>query len=208
MIRIGRSARPRILEFRIQVGNRHHLRPVPVIGQDGMPAAIGSLVLVQTDGAASCADGTGPDNDVVDAIERQIATEQRRVELVRLEGDHGFYGFVLGSMNRIPAEIGADIDEDSAWRCGQVLGYPLGQQRLVGAVFGNVPADDVASIHEERQFRLLGAGAKRRTPGREPSQQKKQCSDRTDETESRAASPSSCERATRRAPQPRVCRNS
>ena len=83
-----------------------------------MAAAVGSLVLVETDGAALCADGTGPDNDVVDAIERQIATEQRRVELVGLEGDHGFDGFVLGGMNRIPAEIGADIDEDAPWRGG------------------------------------------------------------------------------------------
>src|SRR4051794_27925819 len=147
-----------------------------------MAAAIGSLVLVQTDGAAACANGAGPYNDVVDAIERQIATEQRRIELVGLEGDDSLYGVVLGGMKRIPAEIGADIDEDTPWRCGQVLGYPLGQQRLVGAVFGDVPADDVASIHEEGQFRLLGPSAKRRTPGREPSQQKKQCSDRTDET--------------------------
>jgi hypothetical protein len=74
-----------------------------------------------------------------------------------------------------------------------VIGYPLRQQRLVGAVFGNVTTDNIAPIHKEGQLRLFGSGAERWTPWHEPGQQENESSDRTDDTKHALRHPSSCD---------------
>src|SRR4029077_13465808 len=91
-------------------------------------------------------------------------------------------GLVFGSMHCIPPEIGADIDEDAPRRASQMIGYPLRQQRLVGPVFSNVTADNIAPTHKEGQLRLFRSGAECRTPWHEPGQQENESSDRTGDT--------------------------
>ena len=65
---------------------------------------------------------------------------------------------------------------------GQVIAYPLRQQRLVGAVFGNVTTNNIAPTNKEGQLRLFGSGAECWTPWHEPGQQENESSDRTGDT--------------------------
>ena len=85
-----------------------------IVRKYGMAAAIQFLVLMQSDRAASRADRAGTHDHIVDAVHQQVAAQQPCVEQVRFEGDDGLNPVVFGSMNRVPAEIGADIDEDPA----------------------------------------------------------------------------------------------
>jgi hypothetical protein len=134
-------------------------------------AVIGALVAVNAGGAALRADGADVDHRLVDAVQGQVAIEQPRVEHVGFESDHGLHRVMLRGLNGMPPEIGADIDEDAAMRRREVVGHPLRQRLLMGAVFGKVSAQKVAPLHKERQLRLLGSDAERRTPRHQPGQQ-------------------------------------
>ena len=120
-----------------------------MIGQNGVPTLVRILVTVQTDRAALRADRAGTDDHLVYSIEQEIAIDEPDVERVRLEGHDRLHGVVLRAVQRVPAEIGADVDKNSGRRRREVAGNPLRQQRLMGAVFGNMAPDAIAVMGVE-----------------------------------------------------------
>src|SRR5262245_2630508 len=79
---------------------------------------------------------------------------------------------MAGSMHRVPAEIGTDIDENALRCVSEIVLEPAGGNWFVRAVFRDVPADQVTVMHEKLQLRAGGAHLEGGTPRHQPCSEK------------------------------------
>jgi len=59
---------------------------------------------------------------------------------------------MLRGMQRMPAEIRADIDEEAGPRNGEIVGQPPRQQWLMRAVFRDMASDRIAIMNVKKQI--------------------------------------------------------
>src|SRR5262245_49403796 len=75
---------------------------------------------------------------------------------------------MLSGMNRVPSEIGADINKNPPGRASEMVVEPAGGDRLMSAVFRDVPADQISVVHEKLQTGIGRANSEGRAPGHQP----------------------------------------
>jgi hypothetical protein len=170
------------LEGRVEIGHRHEARAEAEIAEHGMAPPVGTLVAVESDRAAACAYGARADDHIVGRVERQVAIDQPSVERIRLERSDRRDRRVLGGVNRVPANVGPDVDDAAARGVREIVRHQLRQYRLVAAVLRQMPAEQVAIMDVERQPRLVRADAERWPPRHQSGGQK---SERAEWTEMR-----------------------
>src|SRR5262245_3195768 len=94
---------------------------------------------------------------------------------------------MLSGMNGVPSEIGADVNKNSLRRASEMVVEPAGGYRLMGAVFRDMPADQIAVVHEKLQTGIGRANLEGGTPGHQPRGKKHGCAANARDTDHRPA---------------------
>ena len=81
-------------------------------------------------------------------------------------------------MQRMPTEIGADVDNDAALRRTEKFRDPPSHQGLVRSVLGDMPADGVTVMNEKGKIRFGRADTIGRPPWHHPCRKEGQCTER------------------------------